>query len=98
MTFKIKFSDKADKQLKFLKENPGMMKQYKAAQAAFKKLQQNPRHPGLQTHEFYSLKGPNHEKVFEAYAEQNTPAAFRIFFCYGPERKMIFIVSIERHA
>ena len=46
-------------------------------------LSQNPKHPGLQTHEFVSLKGPKGRKVFEAYAEQATPAAYRIFWYYG---------------
>lgn len=98
MTFELYFSNKAVKQLRKLKKNQGQAKQYKAVSRALKKLQQNPRHPSLQTHEFYSLEGPNKEKVFEAYAEQNTPAAFRVFFCYGSDRNMIFIISIERHA
>ena len=45
----------------------------------------DPRHPGLKTHEFTSLKGPNGEKVFEAYAEQSTPSAYRIFWYYVQE-------------
>ena len=30
-------------------------------------LGNNPRHPGLQTHEYDSLTGPNGERVWEAY-------------------------------
>lgn len=97
MIFELGFSDRAKEQLRALKTNKGLAKRYKAVQGAFKKLQRNPRHPGLQTHEFYSLKGPNNEKVFEAYAEQNTPAAYRIFFYYGPQKGVISIVSVERH-
>lgn len=97
MIFELGFSDRAKEQLRALKTNKGLAKRYKAVQGAFKKLQRNPRHPGLQTHEFYSLKGPNNEKVFEAYAEQKTPAAYRIFFYYGPQKGVISIVSIERH-
>ncbi len=97
MTFELEISDKAKEQLKNLKEDKGLAKRYKAVQEALKKLQHNPRHPSLQTHEFYSLKSAKGEKVFEAYAEQNTPAAYRIFFCYGPKRGVISIISIERH-
>jgi len=97
MIFELAFSDRAKDQLRTLKTDKGLAKRYKAVQAAFKKLQRDPRHSSLQTHEFYSLKGPNNEKVFEAYAEQKTPAAYRIFFYYGPQRGVISIVSVERH-
>jgi hypothetical protein len=41
-----------------------------------------------------SLKGPGGKKVFEAHAEQSTPAAYRVFWCYGPEKNQITIVAI----
>lgn len=97
MIFYLDFSDKAKEQLRDLKQDKGLAKHYKAVQQALKKLQRNPGHPSLQTHEFYSLKGPNEEKVFEAYAEQRTPAAYRLFFHYGPKKGIMSIVSIERH-
>jgi hypothetical protein len=52
----------------------------------------------LQTHIIHSIKGPSGEKVFEAYAQQNTPSAYRIFFCYGPDKKEITIVAIIPHS
>ncbi len=97
MIFELHFSNEAKTQLKTLKENMGLTKRYKAVKGALKKLQQNPRYPSLQTHEFYSLYGSNGEKIFEAYAEQNTPAAYRIFFHYGPGKRVISIVSIKPH-
>ncbi len=38
-------------------------------------LRGNPRHPGLRTHEYDSIQNPfdDEEKVFEAYAQNNTP-------------------------
>jgi len=62
-------------------------------------LQGNPRHPGLRTHEFESILNPYHgrEKVFEAYAQQSTPGAYRIFWCYGPEKGQITIIAITPH-
>ena len=80
MTFDLYFSDTAKGQLKNLKRDNGLVKRYKAVTGALKKLQQNPRYPSLQTHEFYSLSGPNGEKIFEVYAEQNTSAAIEYSF------------------
>lgn len=60
-------------------------------------LETNPRHPGLATHEFRSLSGPAGEKVFEAYAENRTPGAWRIFWYYGPRQGMIRILNITPH-
>jgi hypothetical protein len=77
--------------------NPALSKRYKAVSKSLKLLAADPRHPGLSTHEFTSLKGPNKEKVFEAYAEQKTPAAYRIFWYYGPEKNQITIISITPH-
>ncbi|MCK4519071.1 MAG: hypothetical protein KAU12_03020 [Candidatus Omnitrophica bacterium] len=60
-------------------------------------MQNNPRHPSLNTHPYESLQGLNGEKIFEAYAENNTPAAYRIFFHYGPGKKIVTIYSIQPH-
>ena len=57
----------------------------------------HPRHPALNTHEFSSLNGANGEKVFEAYPENKTPAAYRIFWYYGPGKDVITIVAITPH-
>ncbi len=67
-------------------------------------LEVDPRHPGLRTHEFTSLTGAHGEKIFEAYAQNDTPGAYRIFWHYGPDeikgRKrtpVISVVAITRH-
>jgi len=97
MTFELHFSKEAEAKLKDLKENRGLAKRYKAVKKALKNLCQNPRYPSLQTHPYSSLKGPNGEKVFEAYAEQHTPAAYRIFFCYDSSKGNITILTIVPH-
>lgn len=51
----------------------------------------------MYTHKYDSLSGPNGEEVFEAYAENNTPGAYRIFWYYGPSRGMITILAITPH-
>ena len=96
--FELAFTESAKASLKQLKDSPHLEKRYKAVTKALHFLSQNPKHPGLQTHKFFSLQGPGGEEVFEAYAEQNTPAAYRIFFFYGPGRKQISVFSITPHS
>ncbi len=62
-------------------------------------LRANPKHPGLRTHEFTSIENPfdNKQKVFEAYAQNKTPGAYRVFWCYGPGKNEITIIAITPH-
>jgi hypothetical protein len=62
-------------------------------------LQSNPRHPGLETHDYESIANPYdaHAKVFEAYVQNRTPGAYRIFWCYGPKKCEITIIAITPH-
>lgn len=60
-------------------------------------LETNPRHPGLNTHEYSDLAGPNGEKVWEAYVENRTASAWRVFWHYGPGQGVITIVAITPH-
>lgn len=63
-------------------------------------LSNNPRHPSLQTHEFGSIENPFEigQPVFETYAQNKTPGAYRIFWCYGPGRNEISVIAITPHA
>ena len=97
MKFTLGFANTAIEDLEKLKKDMGLKKRYKAVSKALSLLEQNPKHPGLQTHPYYSLKGPNGEKVFGVYAEQQTAAAYRIFWYYGPGRKQITVISITPH-
>ena len=60
-------------------------------------MQTNLRHPRLHAHEYVSLKGPNGEKVFEAYLENKTPAAYRVFWYYGPVQGSITVLAVTPH-
>jgi len=83
--------------LKELESDPSKKRVLKAVRRTLGLMETNLRHPTLQTHEYQSLKGPNGEKVFEAYAQQNTPGAYRVFWDYGPGRKELTIVAITPH-
>jgi len=97
MKFIFYFTPTAIKAMKFLKESHDLQKRYKAVVKALAYLQENPKHPALQTHKYYSMQGPLGEEVFEAYAEQSTSAAYRIFFYYGPGRGEITVFAVTPH-
>ena len=97
MSFFLTLTYTAKQDLKELKESAHLKKRFKAVSKALKYLASNPRHPGLQTHTYTSLISPHGEKVFEAYAEQNTPVAYRIFFYYGKTQGEIVVFAITPH-
>lgn len=97
MTFSLVFTNEARANLRELERDRGLAKRLKAVRRTLAQLEANPRHPSLQTHEYESLTGPGGRKVFEAYAEQNTPAAYRVFWHYGPGRDQITVVAITPH-
>ena len=97
MAFALEFTDQASTDLDRLEADEGLAKRLKAVRKALGFLETNPRHPGLHTHEFDSLKGPADEEVFEASAENRTPVAWRIFWFYGPDRNKITILAITPH-
>jgi len=95
--FELVWTEKARVTYYQLKANPSESKRYKAIKKTLRYLAQNPRHNSLQTHPFFSLKGPNGEKVFEAYAQQKTPAAYRVFWYYSSSKGVINILAITPH-
>jgi hypothetical protein len=60
-------------------------------------LSENPFHPGLQSHDMDELTKRYGQKVFESYLENNTPAAGRLFWAYGPERGQLSVIALEPH-
>jgi hypothetical protein len=92
--FELIFTPQADSDLREIENDPSKRDILKAVRKTLGFMETNLRHASLNTHEFTSLKGPNGEKVLEAYVQQKTPAAYRIFWYYGPARKQITIVAI----
>ena len=72
---------------------------FKQIQKCVQPLLANPRHPGLNTHPYSSIPNPYdpNGKVFEAYAQNNTPGAYRVFWCYGPGNGEITLIAITAH-
>lgn len=84
-------------QRKSLQAGKSLAKRWRAVAKAIKLMETNLRHPGLNTHRYDSLTGAKGEDVFEAYAENDTSAAYRIFWHYGPEKGELTIVAITPH-
>lgn len=97
MPFKLLFTKEASDVLDKLEDNKSDSKILKAVRKSLGYLEINPRHPGLNTHKFSSLQGPDGQEIFEAYAQNNTPAAYRIFWVYGPKKQEITIITITPH-
>ncbi|WP_308255522.1 hypothetical protein [Geminocystis sp. GBBB08] len=93
--FDLNFSDEAEETLNFLQQNES--KKYKKVLKTLGLLSINPRHPSLNTHKYYGLSGANNEEIFEAYVENKTPSAYRVFWFYGPQEKYITILAITPH-
>ena len=60
-------------------------------------LSQDPRHPGLRSHEIPPLSARYGTKVWESYLENDTPGAGRIFWVYGPDQGQITVIGLEPH-
>ena len=97
MKFELVFTEQADSDLSELERDKSLNKRLKAVRKALGYLETNPKHPSLNTHKYDSLCGPNGEEIFEAYAENKTPAAYRIFWYYGTGKSIITIVAITPH-
>ncbi|MCB1085053.1 MAG: hypothetical protein KDK60_03015 [Chlamydiia bacterium] len=84
---------------KNLGKNPPPVGLFKQVKKTMCLLSQNPRHPGLHTHEYSGLPNPwdAKQKVFEAYVQNRTPGAYRLFWCYGPEKNQITVITILKH-
>ena len=115
MAFRPRWTEEADSKYRKLQEaatasllNRQKNRKAKAARAEglFKQIEKcvrplldNPRHPGLNTHEYDSIEHPydKKSKVFEAYVQNQTPGAYRLFWGYGPQKGEITIIAVTPH-
>lgn len=97
MNFKLKFSAEAEGQLLELEKSRHKVAQYKAVGKTLGLMQINLHHPSLHTHKFDAISSPFGEEVFESYAQNNTPGAYRVFWYYVPERGDLYIIAITPH-
>ncbi len=91
------FWDSLKNNVKAGKANKDEQRLYKKIGKALRLLSSNPQYPGLQSHEISALTKRYGCKVWQSYLENNTPAAGRIYWVYGPGVKMITIIGLEPH-
>ena len=95
--FQLRYVISVEESLKELISDPSKKIVAKAVLNALKKMKQNLRHPSLNTHKYDDLVGPDGEDIFESYAQNNTPGAYRIFWYYGPGKQVLTILKICPH-
>lgn len=104
MQRQLRFTDESAVQLNALSADPAKKGLHKQVLKTLGLLELNTRHPGLRTHEYHSLEGMKGERVWEAYAQNKTPGAYRVFFHYGPDEvagkrriPIVTIIAITTH-
>lgn len=104
MHCKLRFTAEAATQLQVLNADPAAKGLRKQVLKTLGLLEIDTRHPGLNAHEYTSFAGINSERIWEAYAQNNTPGAYRVFFHYGPDEgtsrrriPVLTILAIEPH-
>lgn len=104
MNRELRFTPEAEANLESLESSPAKSGLLKQVRKTLGLLETNIHHPSLNTHAYRSLYGPDGEQVFEAYAQNRTPGAYRIFFYYGPDQvigkkriAVLTIVAITAH-
>lgn len=60
-------------------------------------LSNDPRHPGLNSHEIEALSRRYGDKVWQMYLENKTSGAARIYCVYGPGKNVITVIGLEPH-
>ena len=105
MRRKLRFRPRAAEELHDIEKNPAHSGVLKQVRKTLGYLETNLKHRSLRTHEFESLTKLYGIKIFEAYAQQKTPAAYRVFWHYGPDEtdkkgnriQILTIVAITSH-
>lgn len=95
--FKIRFTEEAEDQFLNLQQSKDKKAQFKAVGKALAFMNADLRHPSLHTHKFDEMESPFGGDVFESYAQNKTPGAYRIFWAYGPNQSEITVLAITPH-
>jgi hypothetical protein len=105
MRHELRFKPTADERLTYLENYPAHKGTLQQVRKTLGYLETNLRAKSLQTHPHESLTRRYGVRIFEAYAQQHTPGAYRVYWHYGPDEKaengkripIITIVAIIPH-
>lgn len=101
--YRLRFSRSANATLKALESGgPNERAKLKKVRRALALLEQNPRYPGLNSHQYESFPVDKDVKVWDSYVENRTPSPWRIFWRYGPDEaeiplSVITVLAIGPH-
>jgi hypothetical protein len=95
--FELHYTEEAEQQLSDLEADKSKRSIYKAVAKTLGLMQVDLKHPSLNTHEYTSLSRERGYKIFESYAQNKTPGAYRVFWYYGPQKRQITIAAIVPH-
>lgn len=70
---------------------------YRKVLTTLQQMSANLHHVSLHTHKYERMSGPHGEEMFEAYVENRTPSAWRVFWYYGPGDRFLTIHAISPH-
>lgn len=96
MQFKLGFSEQSKLKLQELeldKSKKGVLKQVRKVLGL---METNLKHLSLNTHKYDGISCKLGD-VFESYAQNKTPGAYRIFWVYGPRNREIYVLDITPH-
>lgn len=92
MPFVLRFTKEAVRTLEDLKRRDE--RKYRKVGRCLVKIAADPRSPGLNSHLIRSMTCPEGRPVWESYVENNTPGAWRVFWCYGPDEPEVPIITV----
>lgn len=95
--FEVLFTSEAQTVLDALRKPAHRVKNVKVRKTLRLLRDVGPAHPGLNSHKYHSLTGPNGEEVWESYVENRTPGAWRIWWTYGPGSDTITVLTVGPH-
>ena len=101
----LRFTPTANAQLERIENEPALKRILSQVRKTLGYLETNLRAKSLQTHKYDSLSRRYGIEVFEAYVQQDTPGAYRVFWHYGPDETdkdgkripVITIITIVPH-
>lgn len=82
---KIILNPDARGEYRSLEADPSKAKILEQVRKVLAFMEVNLEHPSLQTHKLKEISTTSGDPIFEAYVQQHTPGAYRIFFHYGPD-------------
>jgi hypothetical protein len=96
--FVLLYTPEAEKTLEGMRVKRQYAPKLKKIRKALRLLERTgPRHPGLHSHAYQSVPGPEGVTLWESYVENKTPSAWRIWWIYGPGDGQLTVVTIGPH-